>query len=685
MRRRRHVIQVTTFPFLAVLLCTMGSLILLLLVIDKRAKAVARAKAAQEHADRRKSTVEDEKAKQEEWERQLRNLHALLRSQLDDIQGKSDAVHGQMNATVAELSSTQNKQRDLKGRLAVEKESYARTANAFAARKSELAQSDRQNAETEAQRRQMTADVALLEKTLEELKAAKRLEAQTFSLVPYKGRRGENRKPLYLECTADGWVFHPDHKSLPAAHDAGADLHAEIERRLKASAEASAYVFLLVRPDGITNYYHALSAMRGLEVAYGYEFVDAAWVLDFSGNPDGPAQPWKNDGPGPGAIASSSNPAVRGSVQAVDQPWIFRKGLGASNATTGGTGLPNSSTGATPGGPRTQNVQVARGVMSPGSDYEDTGHSVRGSMGLRSGGTAGGNGEATGASAIRIGIPGGGFGKVDADAGFGPEGVLAGGPEPRGIGQGGVKPTPVGDDLPSLTPGNTSGHPQAGNFARSGDPSSRPTAGPEGNSPRNGQVPYPGESPAKPSAGSPGYQGKPGSSPARNGDTAKGGGENPSARETANGGGNAEGADDRAAGGLDGPSFPRLPRRGSNGGSGDKPKPFHLTGNRDWLIPLVCTPDAIVLPSGVKIAASVVNTSDGAKALTKAVQDIIARKQTTVRDGEPPYRPQIRFLVHSEGLRLYHQAYPILESLQVPILRQNIEPEDANPSGTGVH
>ena len=34
MKRRRHALQVSTFPFLAVLLCAMGSLILLLLVID---------------------------------------------------------------------------------------------------------------------------------------------------------------------------------------------------------------------------------------------------------------------------------------------------------------------------------------------------------------------------------------------------------------------------------------------------------------------------------------------------------------------------------------------------------------------------------------------------------------------------------------------------------------------------
>jgi hypothetical protein len=115
----------------------------------------------------------------------------------------------------------------------------------------------------------------------------------------------------------------------------------------------------------------------------------------------------------------------------------------------------------------------------------------------------------------------------------------------------------------------------------------------------------------------------------------------------------------------------------------EKPKPFRLTGNRDWIIPIECTADGLALPNGMKITAGALATGDGGKSLTKAVQDLIARKQATVRDGEPPYRPQVRFLVHPEGLRVYHTAYPILEPVQVPILRQNVEPDDPNQSGPG--
>ena len=44
MRPRRQGLQVSTFPFLAVLLSAMGSLILVLLAVDQKARAAARAK-----------------------------------------------------------------------------------------------------------------------------------------------------------------------------------------------------------------------------------------------------------------------------------------------------------------------------------------------------------------------------------------------------------------------------------------------------------------------------------------------------------------------------------------------------------------------------------------------------------------------------------------------------------------
>src|SRR6516162_5840027 len=92
MRQRTRPLQVSTFPFLAVLLCAMGSLILLLLVIDRRAKAVARAKAL-EAASR--TAVEDARvaaARAAELERRRLALHALLATQEGELAGQVQGV-----------------------------------------------------------------------------------------------------------------------------------------------------------------------------------------------------------------------------------------------------------------------------------------------------------------------------------------------------------------------------------------------------------------------------------------------------------------------------------------------------------------------------------------------------------------------------------------------------------------
>src|ERR1700752_1108278 len=92
MRRPRHRLQVSTFPFLAVLLGAMGALILLLLVMDRRSKIVARTGAIEAHAAQvaarakeRDHDLQDGEARRAEWERQRRALHDLLRGEEHDL------------------------------------------------------------------------------------------------------------------------------------------------------------------------------------------------------------------------------------------------------------------------------------------------------------------------------------------------------------------------------------------------------------------------------------------------------------------------------------------------------------------------------------------------------------------------------------------------------------------------
>jgi len=98
-----------------------------------------------------------------------------------------------------------------------------------------------------------------------------------------------------------------------------------------------------------------------------------------------------------------------------------------------------------------------------------------------------------------------------------------------------------------------------------------------------------------------------------------------------------------------------------------------LIGNRDWIIAIECKADAVVIqPWGQRFP--VATTPAGQEPpLVQAVRQLIARRQATVRSGEPPYRPLIRFQVHPDGQRSYYFAYPLLEVLRIPMSRENLE------------
>jgi hypothetical protein len=114
--------------------------------------------------------------------------------------------------------------------------------------------------------------------------------------------------------------------------------------------------------------------------------------------------------------------------------------------------------------------------------------------------------------------------------------------------------------------------------------------------------------------------------------------------------------------------------------TGEKRRPTtpRLVGNRDWVISAECKADAVVLyPGSVRVSlASLASGQEGGARLVQAVQQMIARKQATVRQGEPPYRPQVRFLVRPDGLRSFYAGYPWLEGQQIPMSRQNIDKDE---------
>ena len=106
-----------------------------------------------------------------------------------------------------------------------------------------------------------------------------------------------------------------------------------------------------------------------------------------------------------------------------------------------------------------------------------------------------------------------------------------------------------------------------------------------------------------------------------------------------------------------------------------RPLPFTglLSGNRDWIIFIECKADGVLLlPSRQRLLITqFAGVATDSNPLRQAVEQMIARRQASLRAGELPYRPMIHFRVWPEGVRTYYLAYPILESLGVPMAKEN--------------
>src|SRR6516225_7232864 len=214
MSRKRHAIHVDTFPFLAVLLCAMGSLILLLLIFDRRAKVVARAKAQENAAQAAAKKAKTVHSDDEDWKRKIHQLHELLVQQQLELQNQLRAILGNKAATAQRLKDEEKEIRSLHKAIGEQKADLDKKRTELAIRRGVLAKASEQEKAAQKDLERFARELDQLERTLYDLQAVKRRDKETYSLVPYHGKRGANRKPIYVECTAYSLVFHPGGKSL---------------------------------------------------------------------------------------------------------------------------------------------------------------------------------------------------------------------------------------------------------------------------------------------------------------------------------------------------------------------------------------------------------------------------------------------------------------------------------------
>ncbi len=755
MRRPRQKLQVNTFPFLAVLLCAMGSLILFLLVMDRRAKIATQSKAlaAQSVVSKQKDDTDKER---DEWEKQKQNLHRVLEQQQAELKTEATKVQSQVTQTSKKIDVHKAHYQEIQKSLESEKSKLAQLEGRIKSEQDRVKQVESKDASARSEILNAALDLQDLEKTLKEMKLVKNQEKNTFSVVPYRGKRGESRKPIYVECTATALIFHPDRKILDGIRFDVIPLRGEVEQRAgglmreKTAKELSRepepttrspYVLFLVRPDGIGSYYKAQSFLKGFQLDFGYEFLDAHWTLDFSTDQfAGSETPATNIAsatpkvsplpplPGIGSGVSPNQgvpgggigvlPGIPGGVPALPGipgetgvpalPGIPGE-VGGGTALPGIPGVPGGNGGsgvpALPGIPGGSGNSLAGGGVPgiPGGYGMTGGRALPALPGIAGGNNGPGGSGMTGGSGVPAlpGIPNG-PGLVAGSGVPGGSGVpsLPGIGSPGGTQVAGAMPTLPGIGEPgkgsaTAAPGGATGISVGlgtpGSFNSSFVPVSQApnnipiaVAGPgtkQSVIASTSQMPDRIVSTPNPIAG-----GQPQQQPL-------GGGpliidETPPPPAVPNYGIQPPppappNAFQQEGGVPPQPSSPqyndplnRLASPGLPTGAPPKtPPPLgRILGNRDFVITVDCYADHVtVFPGGTQFRWKTADIAATDQQIASLVKNLIARRQSSVQPGEPPYRPQVRFQVSRDGLRTYYHVYPLIEPLRLPMTRENLE------------
>ena len=273
--RRSGGAPVTLFPFLAVLMCTMGALALLLVVINRHSRVLAitaaRNVAAAATAAHQDDEIQTERESVEWRVSQLQASRQQTEAQLAEARWKLAHLEDHARRLRDQVSQLQANLRELEG-----------LANG----------QRRKEAETELQR--LKGQLLTADQQLAEARRAAQDRPRSYAVIPYDGPNPTGRRPMYVECRADALVLQPEGIVLTADDFDGplgpgnpldVGLRAMQESLLRGVAaqdlSQEPYPLFLVRPDGVEAYYAARAATMSWGSEFGYELIGQDWKLQF--------------------------------------------------------------------------------------------------------------------------------------------------------------------------------------------------------------------------------------------------------------------------------------------------------------------------------------------------------------------------------------------------------------------
>ncbi|MCE5303302.1 MAG: hypothetical protein LLF97_09375 [Planctomycetaceae bacterium] len=263
---------ISLFPFLAVLICTMGALVPLLMAITRTAKIQAETAAA---------------AKQSEQSAELKTRREDVLWRVEQLKQSRRQYDEKLSDTRLELGHLEDHARQLRATLG----QYERTLR-------DLDEADnsgqRQAAQSQAELDRLQREIAAARQQLTAASQNAAGRKHSYAVVPYEGPNQTHRRPIYLECREDAVVLQPEGIAFtesdfdgplgpgnPLAMTLRATREYLLSQRDFDAQIGEPYPMLLVRPEGIAAYYAARLAMKSWGFEFGYELVEDDWKLAY--------------------------------------------------------------------------------------------------------------------------------------------------------------------------------------------------------------------------------------------------------------------------------------------------------------------------------------------------------------------------------------------------------------------
>jgi len=325
-RARSSEEAVSLFPFLAVLLCTMGTLAMIFVLV------------AQKTTDEKQVKIEEKATDSEQFDPQIGTVVGAPRGQIidaaalastlgKDLVSSTDATEEEdayalalTKVGAASLDEITGEQESLEWFLEELRNVRERTSQSLEADRSRLADVEaalaRLRSESEVARRKYETLIGLdassegedvdslqgqissldveIERLNEEALSLREKNAnlkRSYAIVPYQGKKGTFRRPIFVECNERGVFLQPeeirfDDRDFLLARYPGnpfdSALRAVSQHYLATGGQKTAdgdviepYPLIVVRPGGAEYFYPTIAALASWGDVYGYEFVDA--------------------------------------------------------------------------------------------------------------------------------------------------------------------------------------------------------------------------------------------------------------------------------------------------------------------------------------------------------------------------------------------------------------------------